>query len=84
MVAEPGGTPHQLVLGYPSAELAFLDCRMLRWVISVCAPAGRHGTYAVDGSVFGNGGFNVVRQQSARSMLASSLCGHAKASYNLT
>eukprot|EP00887_Chlorella_sp_A99_P005702 scaffold1.g5702.t1 len=29
LAAEPGGTPHQLVLGYPSAHLAFLDCRML-------------------------------------------------------
>lgn len=32
LVAEPGGTPHHLVLGYPSAQLAFLDCRMLRCV----------------------------------------------------
>ena len=31
MVAEPGGTPHHLVLAYPGAQLAFLDCRMLRW-----------------------------------------------------
>mgnify|MGYP001809699520 CR=1 FL=1 len=30
MVAEPGGTPHHLVLGYPGAQLAFLDCRMVR------------------------------------------------------
>ncbi|PSC68711.1 Regulatory-associated of TOR 1 [Micractinium conductrix] len=29
MVAEPGGTPHHLVLGYPGAQLAFLDCRMI-------------------------------------------------------
>jgi hypothetical protein len=26
---EPGGTPHHLVLGYPGAQLAFLDCRMV-------------------------------------------------------
>ncbi|EFN54506.1 hypothetical protein CHLNCDRAFT_135218 [Chlorella variabilis] len=31
MVAEPGRTPHHLVLGYPGAQLAFLDCRMVRW-----------------------------------------------------
>ena len=30
MAAEPGGAPHQLVLGYPTAQLAFLDCRLLR------------------------------------------------------
>ncbi|KAL4421494.1 hypothetical protein ABPG75_010785 [Micractinium tetrahymenae] len=29
MVAEPGGAPHHLVLGYPGAQLAFLDCRMV-------------------------------------------------------
>ena len=29
MAVEPGGTPHQLVLSYPSGHLSFLDCRML-------------------------------------------------------
>ena len=42
LVVEPGGTPHLIVLGYPSAHLAFLDCRMLPADASVAA-AGEPG-----------------------------------------
>ncbi|KAL4426136.1 hypothetical protein ABPG77_007418 [Micractinium sp. CCAP 211/92] len=41
MVAEPGGAPHHLVLGYPGAQLAFLDCRMVSsGQPAAAAPAG--------------------------------------------
>lgn len=29
LVVEPGGLEHQVVLGYPNGQLAFLDCRVL-------------------------------------------------------